>query len=52
MFTYGRHNSNGIDATQFEFGASYRQKAVLEKSAKDAAKAIVGFYEAYLRQPR
>jgi N-formylglutamate amidohydrolase len=48
--TYGAHNRDGIDAVQMEFGASYRQKAVLEKSAKDAAKAIVGFYEAYLKQ--
>lgn len=51
VFTYGSHNSNGIDATQFEFGASYRQKAVLDRSARDAARAIAAFHEAYLKAP-
>lgn len=48
---YGSHTANGIDAVQMEFGTAYRQKAVLEQSAKNAAKAIVVFYEAFLRKP-
>jgi len=50
VFTYGSHNSNGIDAAQFEFGASYRQKAVLGQSARDVARAIAAFHEAYLKK--
>lgn len=49
---YGSHTANGIDAVQMEFGADYRQKAVLDKSAKEAARAIAVFYEAYLKKPR
>jgi N-formylglutamate amidohydrolase len=49
---YGSHTANGIDAVQVEFGSDYRQKATLDQSAKDAAKAIVVFYEAYLQTPR
>jgi N-formylglutamate amidohydrolase len=48
---YGSHTTNGIDAVQMEFGSDYRQKAVLDQSAKETAKAIVVFYEAYLRKP-
>ncbi len=48
---YGSHNRGGIDAVQFEFGTRYRQNAVLDKSARDAAKAIAAFHEAYLKQP-
>jgi N-formylglutamate amidohydrolase len=48
---YGSHTANGIDAVQMEFGSEYRQKAVLDQSAKEAAKAIVVFYEAYLKKP-
>lgn len=47
---YGSHNRAGIDAIQLEIGASYRRKAVLEKTAKDTAEAIVAFHEAYLKQ--
>ena len=49
VFTYGSHNRDGIDAMQMEFGNRYRQKALLDKSARDAAHAIAAFYEAYLR---
>jgi N-formylglutamate amidohydrolase len=52
VFTYGSHNRDGIDALQMEFGAHYRQKDVLEESARGAARAITAFYEAYLRQPK
>jgi len=51
VFTYGSHNPAGIDAVQMEFGARYRQKAVLDKSARDAARAIAAFHEAYLKEP-
>jgi hypothetical protein len=34
-----------------EFGTRYRQKAVLDKSARDTARAIAAFHEAYLIQP-
>lgn len=47
---YGSHTANGIDAVQIEFGADYRQKAVVDRSAKDAARAIVVFYEAQLKK--
>ena len=50
MFTYGRHNRDGIDAVQMEFGARYRERIALDRSARSAAKAIAAFYEAYLRQ--
>ena len=48
--TYGSHNRDGIDAVQLEFGTRYRQKAVVAKSAVDAAKAIAAFYETHLKQ--
>ncbi len=48
---YGSHNRTGIDAVAMEFGSRYRQKAVLDKSARDAAKAIAAFHEAYMKQP-
>jgi len=51
VFTYGSHNRSGIDALQMEFGTRYRQKDVLDKSARAAASAIAEFYETYLRQP-
>ena len=51
VFIYGSHNRTGIDAIQMEFGTRYRQKAVLDKSARDAARAIAAFHEAYLKQP-
>lgn len=48
---YGSHNRTGIDAVQMEFGTRYRQKPVLDISARDAARAIAAFHEAYLKQP-
>jgi N-formylglutamate amidohydrolase len=45
---YGSDNAGGIDAVQFEFGTVYRRKEAVEKSAVDAAKAVVGFYGRYL----
>jgi N-formylglutamate amidohydrolase len=51
VFTYGSHNRDGIDAVQMEFGNRYRQKALLDTSAQNAARAIAMFYEAYLRRP-
>jgi N-formylglutamate amidohydrolase len=48
---YGSNTPNGVDAMQFEFGSNYRQKSVLDKSGKDVAKAIVAFYEVYLKNP-
>ncbi len=50
VFTYGSHNRDGIDAVQMEFGARYRERIVLDRSARSAAKAIAAFSEAYLRQ--
>jgi hypothetical protein len=32
-----------------EFGATYVRKDVVDRSARDAARAIAAFYEAYLR---
>ena len=45
---YGSDNAGGIDSVQFEFGTVYRRKQTVEKSAVDAARAVVGFYERYL----
>ena len=46
---YGSHIANGIDAVQLEFGGKYLLKVVLDKSARNAAMAIVAFREAYLK---
>jgi hypothetical protein len=50
VFTYGSHITNGIDAVQMEFGIQYLGRHVLEKSARNAARAIVAFREAYLKE--
>jgi hypothetical protein len=34
-----------------EFGTRYRRNGAVETSARNAAKAIVAFYEAYLKKP-
>jgi hypothetical protein len=47
---YGSHNRAGIDAMQLEIGASYRRTAVLDKTAREIAGALVAFHEAYLKQ--
>src|ERR1700722_6079946 len=49
--TYGSHTADGIDAVQMEFGTKYRRTGAVDTSARDAAKAIVAFYDAYLRKP-
>jgi N-formylglutamate amidohydrolase len=49
---YGSNTPDGIDAIQFEFGKNYREMAVLDKSASDAAAAIAAFYDAYLKNAR
>jgi len=49
---YGSDNAGGIDSVQFEFGTVYRRKEMVEKSAVDAARAVVGFYERYLAKER
>jgi N-formylglutamate amidohydrolase len=46
--TYGSQNAGGIDAVQLEFGTRYWKKDALDRSADDAARAIVAFYKAYL----
>jgi N-formylglutamate amidohydrolase len=50
--TYGSHHANGIDAVQMEFGSKYRQNTAVDKAAREAGKAIAGFYEAYLKKPQ
>ena len=49
---YGSDNAGGIDAVQFEFGTVYRRKEAVEKSAVDAARAVVDFHRAYLAKER
>jgi N-formylglutamate amidohydrolase len=48
---YGSHKADGIDAVQLEFGYLYLRKEALEKSATQAARAIVAFHAAYLAPP-
>jgi N-formylglutamate amidohydrolase len=49
VFTYGAHTAKGIDAVTFGVGSDYRQNAMLDKTAKDAARAIAAFYEVYVK---
>jgi N-formylglutamate amidohydrolase len=49
---YGSHNRHGIDAVQLEFGTRYRDTSTVDVTARDAAKAIAAFWEAYLKTPR
>ena len=49
---YGSHNRHGIDAVQMEFGTRYRDKSTVEATARDTAKAIAAFYDAYLKSRR
>jgi N-formylglutamate amidohydrolase len=46
---YGSHNADGIDAMQLEFGRDLRDRAVIDRTAKDTARAIAAFYERFLR---
>jgi N-formylglutamate amidohydrolase len=47
--TYGSHNTNGIDAIQFEYGTALRSDARRGQVAKDTAAAIAAYYRAYLK---
>ena len=51
--TYGSHTTNGVDAIQLEFGASFRTDAAKrEETAKYLAEAIKAYTEKYLaRKP-
>ena len=51
VVTYGSNRSDGIDAIQLEFGRNLRRKDALEKTAADTARAIVAFYERFLKGP-
>ncbi len=46
---YGSHRVDGVDAMQLEFGRALRERAALDKTAKDTAQAIAAFYERFLR---
>lgn len=46
---YGSHNADGIDTMQLEFGRNLRGNAIVDQTAKDAARAITAFHERYLR---
>jgi N-formylglutamate amidohydrolase len=46
---YGSGETDGIDAMQIEFGRDLREHRVVAKTAADTAKAIVVFYERYLK---
>jgi N-formylglutamate amidohydrolase len=49
--TYGSQNPDGIDAVQMEFGTRYRHGAGLDLAARATGKALVTFYDAYLKRP-
>ena len=49
---YGSENADGIDAVQMEFGTRYRQGEGLDLAARATGKALVAFYEAYLKPDR
>ncbi len=46
---YGSNRVDGVDAMQLEFGRALRERAALDKTAKDTAQAIAAFYERFLR---
>jgi hypothetical protein len=50
--TYGSNNANGIDAVQMEFGTRYRHDGGLDLAARATGKALVAFYDAYLKPGR
>jgi N-formylglutamate amidohydrolase len=50
VWLYGSHTDRGIDSVQFEFGSAYRQQTVLDTTARNAAKAITEFWQAFLRK--
>jgi N-formylglutamate amidohydrolase len=47
--TYGSQTADGIDAVQMEFGTRYRHDAGLDLAARATGKALVAFYETYLK---
>jgi N-formylglutamate amidohydrolase len=47
--TYGSHDADGIDAVQMEFGTRYRHGEGLDLAARATGKALVAFYDAYLK---
>jgi N-formylglutamate amidohydrolase len=47
--TYGSQNPDGIDAVQMEFGTRYRHGTGLDLAARAAGKALVAFYDGYLK---
>lgn len=46
---YGSHSTDGVDAMQLEFGRNLRNRDIIERTAKDTAKAIVMFYQRFLK---
>ncbi len=50
--TYGSQNADGIDAVQMEFGTRYRHGEGLDLAAHATGKALVAFYDAYLKSGR
>jgi N-formylglutamate amidohydrolase len=47
--TYGSQNADGIDAVQMEFGTRYRHDGGLDLAVRATGKALVAFYDAYLK---
>ena len=47
--TYGSDNADGIDAFLLEFGTVYRRADRVARTAAEAARAVVAFYEAHLK---
>src|SRR5262249_53079639 len=52
-YTVGTYSQGGagIDAVQMEFGTRYRHDAGLDLAVRATGKALVAFYETYLKQP-
>jgi hypothetical protein len=50
-YTVGTYSqdADGIDAVQMEFGTRYRHDAGLDLAARATGKALVAFYDAYLK---
>lgn len=46
---YGSHNTDGIDTMQLEFGRDLRDTAIVDRTARDAARAMAAFHERFLR---
>src|SRR5207302_7366381 len=50
--TYGSHTGHAIDAIQLELGSNLRKTKALDKTAKDLAEAVGGFYRKYLAEAK